>query len=550
MVIAILVVSLLAGCGQTKDGNKDGKTQGENDPITFTVYIADPNSNAENFESPVAQKIKEATGVTLDVEYLVGDNKQKVALMATSGQYPDIVFAKGESNILIEAGAFIDLTDLIEKYGPNLKKLYGEYMPRLRYSLEDPSIYTLGSYGVREERFEPSAGFQLQHAVVKELGYPEIKTVKDYENAIKQYMEKHPTIDGQPTIGVSLLADGWRTLITVTNPAAAATGQNGDDGEWFVDQETLKPVIHNTRPEEKEYYRWLNHMYNIGLLDPDSFTQKYDAYEAKIASGRVLGLIDAPWQYGNAQTTLRRDGKEERMYGIYPVTLSEEFENKDFMSGGYSAGWGVGITTSCKDPVRAIKFLDWLASDEAQILNNWGIEGVHYTVDENGKRVIPEEEWEKRRSDPEYGKKTGIGVYTYPFPQRGTGEKDPTGQYYVPTTPEQIKANYTDIEREVLSAYGVEMWKDLFKPASEFPIKPYGVAWQISIPQSSNINQIMQRLQDITFKRIPAMIMAKPSEFDRLWDEYQKEMEEAGVHEAEKEFEQLLKDKVKLWNQK
>lgn len=37
-------------------------------------------------------------------------------------------------------------------------------------------------------------------------------------------------------------------------------------------------------------------------------------------------------------------------------------------------GYGISITTDCEDPVRAIKFLDWLSSDEGQVLRNWGIE--------------------------------------------------------------------------------------------------------------------------------------------------------------------------------
>ena len=46
--------------------------------------------------------------------------------------------------------------------------------------------------------------------VVKELSYPRLVIVDDYENAIRTYIDKHPTIDGQPTIGLSLLAEYWR----------------------------------------------------------------------------------------------------------------------------------------------------------------------------------------------------------------------------------------------------------------------------------------------------------------------------------------------------
>ncbi len=149
---------------------------------------------------------------------------------------------------------------------------------------------------------------------MKELGYPQLKTVQDYEKAIRAYIEKHPTTDGQPTLGLSLLADDWRIAQSVTNPALFSTG-GSDDGEWYIDDKTQKPVIHYTRPEEKEYFKWLNHMYNSGLIDPESFIQKYDQYKAKIASGRVLAIIDSKWQYREPEQALRQEGKEDQMYG-------------------------------------------------------------------------------------------------------------------------------------------------------------------------------------------------------------------------------------------
>ncbi|PAD27812.1 hypothetical protein CHH60_29515, partial [Paenibacillus sp. 7523-1] len=62
-----------------------------------------------------------------------------------------------------------------------------------------------------------------------------------------------------------------------------------DDGEYYINPETYEAMLHYKRPEEKEYFRWLNKMYNEGLLDKDTFVQKDDQYKSKIASGRVLG---------------------------------------------------------------------------------------------------------------------------------------------------------------------------------------------------------------------------------------------------------------------
>lgn len=68
-----------------------------------------------------------------------------------------------------------------------------------------------------------------------------------------------------------------------------------------MNPETYETMLHYKKPEEKEYFRWLNHMYNEGLLDKDSFVQKDDQYKAKIASGRVLGLTSVEWEYQDAE---------------------------------------------------------------------------------------------------------------------------------------------------------------------------------------------------------------------------------------------------------
>lgn len=538
-VLVFLVVYLFLF--RTEAGEEEDKI------VTYTMFSADINPQYENMESPVGRKITELTGVRLQIEYPVGDVQQKIALMIASGDYPDLIYFKAtEGAKLIQAGALLKLDLYIEKYGENIKKLYGEYLNRLRFSLQDPHIYGLGSMGVGGKEFDPSVGFQLQHAVVMELGYPRLKTLKDLEKALLTYIQKYPVIDGQETIGLSLLADDWRFLISVTNPAFYATGAP-DDGEYYIDPKTYQAVLHHTRPEEKEYFRWLNHMNHIGLLDPESFVQKYDQYLAKIASGRVLALADAKWQYSQGEQALRQDGKEERMYGLYPLVLDEKYKFAAFHPTGYQGGYGVGITVKCRDPVGAFKFLDWMASDEAQILNNWGIEGLHYQI-VDGKRVIPPEEWEKRKTDPYYPKKTGIGVYAYPFPQYGDGVKDPTGQYYTPNFPENIIAGYTETERKVLAAYGARMWKDLFPPEEEFAVSPWGVGWKITVPDDPEYMVPWQKIQEIIRKRIPEAILAPPEDFDKVWDRFLAELDAAGLKKCEEIFTRCVQDTIKLWN--
>ena len=574
LMASTLLVGMLAGCGgnntsntadqgkNTNTGEKPAATTAATEapkedisPITFSFFSADPSPHWMGMQDEVGKKLTEITGVTIDAEFAVGDPKQKIALIAASGEYPDLISAKADVSKLVDAGAMLDLTELIEEHAPNIKKVLGEEgLKRSRYSDEDHAIYAIPTYnGVDNTYFNAGGGFELQHRAVKEAGYPAIKTVQDYENVIKAYLEKHPTDEnGNKNIGLTLNADDWYMYITVTNPAFYTTG-SPDDGEYAIDVDTQKVTYHYRRPAEKEYFRWLNHMNDIGLLDPESFVQKYDQYKAKIATGRVIGLIDQDWGYGEAENALKAEGKLDQGYAHFPVTLSEEYKETSFWPTGFMGGNGVGISTATKDPVRAIKFLDYLASDEGQVLTNWGIEGTHYNV-VDGKRVIPEDVMDSKYNDTtNFQRKTGLnnvgGSYTLLSAHYGDGVLDPTGNYYTTRFPEQVTASFNEVEKETLAAYNATTWKDLFPKEDEFKVKPWGAAWNIPIPGDSEIDVLDNKLKDITWKRIPEAILSKPADFDKIWDAYMADLDKAGVTKAEGLREELVKKRVKLWNE-
>ncbi|CAM3860938.1 ABC transporter substrate-binding protein [Marinicrinis lubricantis] len=550
LFIVTALITSLAACGnhnnENNSGNNSGtKTDNGKDPITFS-WSTGPISGWNEMNDDVGREITKKTGVTLKAEISMDANR--IALMIASGDYPDLISPTGDASKLVDAGALIDLTDLIEEHGPNLKKVYGEYMERLKWSKDDESIYILPSLnGVGQQYMDIAGSFHVQHAALKEAGYPAMKTVQDYERVIQQYVEKHPTTaDGQPTIGLSVLADDWRIMIGVTNPAFYTTGAP-DDGEFHIHQKTYEVTYHYRRPEEKEYFRWLNHMNDIGLLDPEAFVQKEDQYKAKIASGRIVGVIDQDWGFNDAVNSLKAEGKYEQTYAHFPITLSEEYKDHSLQNTGFLAGWGIGITTECEDPVRAIQFLDWLASEEGQVLINWGIEDKHYKYDENGVRYIPENVLDRKNNDnANFTKETGIGSYGISA-RYGDGVKDSTGNYFTTTFPEQVIDNYSDAEKETLAAYGVERWIELWPQPDEFPVKAWGAAWDISYPSDSDLAILFKTMEEITRRRIPEIILANPADFDSLWDDYMTELEKNDVEKMEDEYETYVKARVDHW---
>ena len=547
ILTGLLATSAFVGCGSKSGGGDGSTTAGTKDPITFTIFSTDLSEDIA-FTDEVAKKITELTGVTLKFEHPVAGDTQAVPLMIASGEYPDIIFAKGDTSKLVDAGALLKLDDYIEEKGDNLKALYGDQLNRLKYSATDESIYTVGTYGVVNEVFDPRGILQIQHQVLEELGYPEINTIYDYEKAIEEYLAKNPkTADGQDRIGLTLLGSDWRWLITVGNRASFAAGIP-DDGQFAVDQESGEATYKFMLPEVKEYFKWLNSMNSKGLLDPESFTQKEDTYRAKISSGRVIGLADEYWDYSSAVVSLVGEGRTDETYAGLPVVIDDSKQKaqtlKDY---GFSAGFGYGISTSCKDPERAFEFLDWIASDEAQILLNWGIEGTHYTVNAEGKREVLPEVQEQANTDPDFSKKTGVGLYVYPFPQRGIGALDANGDSYSRTTIDSVIANYTEADKKTLKAYGVEAWTELYPAAEELGVAKHGQVWQLNIPTDSDMAIIQKKADDYIQQATTQAILGKPEEFDAAWDEIIKTLESYNIDSLNEGVTGLIKERLELW---
>ena len=65
-----------------ENDSEEETTEMSKEPITFTMYCVDPNPNYDEFQSPVAQKIKELTGVTLKSSMKWKRSKTAIRYMA------------------------------------------------------------------------------------------------------------------------------------------------------------------------------------------------------------------------------------------------------------------------------------------------------------------------------------------------------------------------------------------------------------------------------------------------------------------------------------
>ena len=88
---------------------------------------------------------------------------------------------------------------------------------------------------------------------------------------------------------------------------------------------------------------------------------------------------------------------------------------------------------------------------------------------------------------------------------------NPSGQ------PEVAALEYDEDDWEVLDAYGVETYSQLFAQPDE---RPWFPAWSANIPDGSEPSLYETRAEELTQEYYPRLVMAAPGDFDALWDEF------------------------------
>ena len=156
-------------------------------------------------------------------------------------------------------------------------------------------------------------------------------------------------------------------------------------------------------------------------------------------------------------------------------------------------------------------------------------------------RYRTEEEIAKAKTDPDYGKNTGIGSCVG-FPIYGDGVQDANGDYYTPTNKQSTIAEYNEEEKAACEAWGVEMLTDIFPQPEEFETPPYSPLWAYGVPQE--INSTVTVLNEILFPALVKCVTDPVDSFDANWDAMLADLEANGMQEASDMMTEFLATKL------
>ncbi|MGM8317258.1 ABC transporter substrate-binding protein, partial (plasmid) [Clostridium perfringens] len=120
---------MLTGCGSS-DKKAEGGAASE-EPVNLVWYvIGKPQTDGELVEEEVNKYIKDKINATVDIKHIdFGDYSQKMNVIANSGEEYDLAFTCSWAFPYLEnarKGAFLELNDLLDKEGADLKGVIDE----------------------------------------------------------------------------------------------------------------------------------------------------------------------------------------------------------------------------------------------------------------------------------------------------------------------------------------------------------------------------------------------------------------------------------------
>lgn len=374
-VIVILTITMCS-CGTEKKQTALTDIDLSGYPIKTDVtlkYWLSIHNNISAVSSSIgdtefAKALEKNTGVK--IEYIhppVGQETEKFNLMMASGDFPDIIeydwtTFSGGPDAAIKNNIIIPLDDLIKEYAPNLCA-YLEKNPDVDKAIKSKDgHYYVFPFVRSDDKLLISSGPIVRDDWLEELGIEAPKTTEDWENMLIAFRDKKGA-------KAPLSIRSWDTtsLLSLVNASRAMYQENGKVKYGVFDEGF------------KEALQTLNRWYKEGLLDNNYSVVDTTRLDSNILNGETGATFHSGGSGLGKWIQSKAGDPNFSLSGISYPTEKDGTPNKfATVSLNYEGPYSAAISSSCKNPELAVKYLDYLYSEEGHNLVNFGVEGVSY----------------------------------------------------------------------------------------------------------------------------------------------------------------------------
>ena len=530
LLVSSMVVgstAVLSGCGSKKD-----------EVITLDVY-----SQLANYSGMqtgwIADILEEKFKVKLNI---IPEGSGVYETRMESGNLGDIVVWANDSDkypSAVKAGLLYDWNedDLVGEFGPYIKE---NMQDALRKNQELTSTITKGAsdtlYGFGHNVATSSEDHEsffytwdIRWDLYKELGYPEINNLEDYEQLLKDMVRLCPKDDsGNKTYAVSLWTEWDDAMVMYVKSMATAYYGYDELGIGLYDTKTGE--YHDALEENGPYLtmlKFFNNLYQDGLVDPDSMTQTYDKMIEKVQNGGTMfSIFNYSGYIAYNKPAHTKEGK-----GMFPMKPKEATPIVYSMNtAGGDRVWTIGAKSEY--PELCMEVINYFCTPEGRMTMDHGPKGVTWDYDEEGNTYFTE-----LGATCNKNKKTKMGD-----PYKGSFQD---GTLQIVNTTWSIDASNPDSNGET---YNHENWKSNITEAKS----DIEQDWR-DRTNAKSINEYMENSGE--FVVAPGTSFSKSqkeNEFKTTWSQVTDELKNgswrAMYAESDKEYDKIVADMIKKCN--
>lgn len=414
MVLVLFMFAVLAGCGggnanepaaKPADEKAAGSATNTNtskedppkeEPKPALKYLKGyGNFDFNNY--PVGTFIGDATGYKVQYDVLPQEQaSEKLNLVMASGADYDLVdSAIQDFFTFAENGALLDLTSLIEQYGPNIQRAIKP--ESLASTSVDGKIYGIPTQNVSYVK----AGLLVRTDWLDKVGLSMPATLDEFTAMLQAFKDKDPGGNGAQNIPLTIAGS------PLIDNVSGAFGLYADAGtQWSEVDGGLVNVANH--PGLKDYTTYLRTLYQQGLLDKEFATNKAATAAEKFTSGRA-GVLLSNWSSIPGYDEAIKKNFPDASYAFIPPLAGENGAKGFLKIGGLNKV--TFVPKMAKNPEHAIRLIDALLDEHVFKDLYIGKEGETFKMD-NGTYLPIEPAFFDQRG---YSNNFVIGVDEYNF---------------------------------------------------------------------------------------------------------------------------------------
>ncbi|MCL2253362.1 MAG: extracellular solute-binding protein [Lachnospiraceae bacterium] len=375
--LILILISMLNACNVSSNNHAS-------DDEKITIRLAAPqNAYIENFDTNFYKLwLEEQTQLKIEMTWLPAEDAERLAMLAlaTGEDLPDAYVGFGSSSFDIfsnlnlqryaESGVIIPLNDLIDEYGVNLKAVWEElsgYNMQSFTTMPDGNIYYMPGFSSSLITRYIHQVMWVNKGWLDALDIPVPETTDEFREMLLKFKNNDPNSNGIAD-EIPLVGTEEHYCKQVYDFIFNAFIYNDARHDRLLLENGIvgfAPI----RDEWREALKYMNELYEDGLISPFSFTQSNQQHMQMVNDPQdIVGAFASP---GITFTVLQNSPEMMARYiGIGPIG-GPDGTRLASVSIPLPKPNGV-ITSAAKHPDKIFQLFDLMLSEEACLIGRYG----------------------------------------------------------------------------------------------------------------------------------------------------------------------------------